>query len=75
MTYEDYVGLVLNRHRVQMQRAVAVLAALNAANDAPLGYSWADAIAEDGSEAEEILDEANRQRAESRARKGSRRGF
>ncbi len=72
MTYEDYVGIVLNRGRILTQRAVAVLAAINASGDDDLDASWADAVAEDATEIEEILGEANRQRAQNRSRR--RRG-
>ena len=74
LTYEDYVGVLLNKHRILTQRSVSFLAAINAATDAPLDESWADAVADDRSEIEEILSEANRQRAANRARKPSSRG-
>jgi hypothetical protein len=66
MSYEDYVGLHLNKARVRRQRAVSVLAALLASGGGDLDYGWGDAVAEDAAEAEPIVYEANRERAVAR---------
>lgn len=69
MSYEDYVGLQLNKHRVRRQRAAGVLAALAANSDQDLDPGWGDALADDPLEAEEITAAANAARARSRARR------
>lgn len=69
MTYEDFVGLRGNRHRVLLTRAAASLRATLAAHDnRPLDEAWGDALADDESEAMAVISEANRARAVARAR-------
>ena len=75
MPYEAYVGLLLNKHRIRRQWALAVLAGLAANNTADLDPSWGDAAADDPLEGQELTFEANRQRRLARFRKKPRPGL
>ncbi len=67
MTFELYVGLMLNIDRVRIQRAAAVAQGNRMAEDTgPLPYEWAEAVSIDEAEAQEILYRVNRARAEAR---------
>lgn len=68
MTYEDYVGLLFNKHRVRLQQAAAVLSGMAACGNQALDEAWGDALADDPAEAAEIVYEANRERSIARSR-------
>lgn len=58
--YQTYVRLVLNLDRVGFRRAVDTARGFYAANTTnPLSRAWADAIADDESEVDEILFKIN----------------
>lgn len=70
--YLVWFRLVLNLERVKLHAAVAHLRGQSAVGNQQLGPEWADAIASDWSEVDELLVEANTQRDFARQRmKGS----
>jgi hypothetical protein len=69
LTYEQFVGLYLNIHRVRFQRAAEVAYGYSAASSPrDLGPEWGDALGRDESEGDRIVDEANAARAVARAK-------
>lgn len=67
--YDDWVGLVLNLEMVSHRGSVEVARGVSAAGSAtPLSESWAEALAVDGAEVDEILFRLNAARHLARAK-------
>jgi hypothetical protein len=69
LDYEGYVGLVLNLERVSYRRSVEQARAQSALGGYdPLDEAWADAVALDAAEVEEILFNVNSERRLAKAK-------
>lgn len=68
LTYQNYLRLVLNIGRVRFQHAIAVTRGLAASGVHRLDEEWADAIAVDESEVDELLWDINSARDVARHR-------
>lgn len=70
MTDYEYVSLVLNLDRVETRAAVVVARGVGAASGMDdLDRSWADAVAIDESQVDELLFKANAERMAARMRR------
>lgn len=67
LSYEEYVGLVLNLDRVWLIQSINAARGAALANGSDdLDRAWADALAVDPAEVDEILFQANKARMEAR---------